>query len=37
MPITIDDMLAMIQKAKPSAPSIVMGRYMNFFSKYGKR
>ena len=35
--ISIDDMLALIRKARPSAPSIVLGRYFTFFNKYGKR
>jgi transitional endoplasmic reticulum ATPase len=35
--INTGDLLAMIQKARPSAPGIVMGRYLTFFGKYGKR
>lgn len=31
------DILALLQKARPSAPSLVLGRYLTFFSKYGKR
>jgi SpoVK/Ycf46/Vps4 family AAA+-type ATPase len=37
MSIGMAEMLALVQKTKPSAPSQMMGRYMNFFSKYGKR
>ncbi|HVA82819.1 MAG TPA: AAA family ATPase [Candidatus Aquilonibacter sp.] len=35
--ITTDDMLALIQKMKPSAPSMVVGRYLTFLAKYGQR
>ncbi|VVB77479.1 VCP-like ATPase [uncultured archaeon] len=31
------DLTRIIQHSKPSAPSNVMGRYMAFFGKYGKR
>ncbi len=31
------DMTKMLQKTKPSAPNMIMGRYLAFFSKYGKR
>ena len=32
-----DDLMKLIQKTRPSAPAIVMGRYLQFFSKYGRR
>lgn len=35
--IVMNDILALVQKSRPSAPSIALGRYLNFFSKYGKR
>lgn len=35
--IKLADILALIQKARPSAPSLVLGRYLAFFSRYGKR
>jgi transitional endoplasmic reticulum ATPase len=31
------EMEKMLQRAKPSAPNMIMGRYLAFFSKYGKR
>lgn len=37
MQLTMKDIVALLQKAKPSASSIVLGRYLAFFSKYGKR
>jgi transitional endoplasmic reticulum ATPase len=35
--ISISDILSLVQRARPSAPSLVLGRYLTFFSKYGKR
>jgi transitional endoplasmic reticulum ATPase len=35
--IGISDILSLVQRARPSAPSLVLGRYLAFFSKYGKR
>lgn len=35
--ITTEDMIALIQKTKPSAPSMVVGRYLAFLAKYGQR
>ena len=35
--ISISDILSLVQRARPSAPSLVLGRYLAFFSKYGKR
>ncbi|MDE1855006.1 MAG: AAA family ATPase [Candidatus Micrarchaeota archaeon] len=35
--IRSSDILELIQKARPSAPTLVLGRYLTFFSKYGKR
>ena len=35
--IKTSDILGLIQKSRPSAPAIVLGRYLAFFSKYGKR
>ena len=31
------DLTKMLQKTKPSAPNMIMGRYLAFYSKYGKR
>ena len=31
------DMMKILQKARPSAPAMILGRYLAFFSKYGKR
>ncbi len=35
--IKISDILGLMQRARPSAPTIVLGRYLTFFSRYGKR
>ncbi len=35
--ISEDSIYALIQKARPSAPATVLGRYLSFYSKYGKR
>ncbi len=35
--IKAGDIQALIQKARPSAPSAVLGRYLTFYSRYGKR
>ena len=35
--IGLKDIATLLQKARPSAPGIVMGRYLAFFGKYGKR
>ena len=35
--IKLADITSLIQKARPSAPALVLGRYLAFFSKYGKR
>ena len=37
MKIKISDILTLVQKSRPSAPTMVLGRYLAFFSKYGKR
>jgi SpoVK/Ycf46/Vps4 family AAA+-type ATPase len=35
--IQMGDIVKLIQKTRPSAPNAIMGRYLAFFSKYGKR
>lgn len=35
--ISAADIHALIRKARPSAPSIVLGRYLTFYNRYGKR
>jgi transitional endoplasmic reticulum ATPase len=35
--ISMKDMILQMQKTRPSAPSMLMGRYLTFFTKYGKR
>jgi len=35
--ISTEDLVSIIQKIKPSAPSLVVGRYLNFLAKYGQR
>ena len=35
--VEMSDVTKILAKAKPSAPSSVMGRYMAFLSRYGKR
>ncbi len=35
--IKLADILSLVQRARPSAPTLVIGRYLTFFSKYGKR
>jgi transitional endoplasmic reticulum ATPase len=35
--ISMKDLILQMQKTRPSAPSILMGRYLTFFTKYGKR
>lgn len=35
--ITTEQMITLIQKTKPSAPSMVVGRYLAFLAKYGQR
>ncbi|MCL5239240.1 MAG: AAA family ATPase [Candidatus Marsarchaeota archaeon] len=35
--IKLGDIMVLIQKARPSAPAMVLGRYLAFFSRYGKR
>ncbi|MDE1761982.1 MAG: AAA family ATPase [Candidatus Micrarchaeota archaeon] len=35
--LSTDQIIKIIQKTKPSAPSAVIGRYLAFFAKYGQR
>jgi len=35
--ISMADLIALIEKTKPSAPSMVMGKYLSFLSTYGQR
>lgn len=35
--ISTDELLKIIQSNKPSAPSLVVGRYLSFLAKYGQR
>jgi SpoVK/Ycf46/Vps4 family AAA+-type ATPase len=35
--IGMDKLMAVLQKSRPSAPTIVIGRYLSFFSRFGKR
>ncbi|MGC8676311.1 MAG: AAA family ATPase [Candidatus Micrarchaeia archaeon] len=36
-PITMQDITLLVKNARPSAPSMVLGRYLMFLSRYGKR
>ena len=35
--ISMADLVNLIEKTKPSAPSMVMGKYLSFLSTYGQR
>ncbi|MGC8888638.1 MAG: AAA family ATPase, partial [Candidatus Micrarchaeia archaeon] len=35
--ISMNDLIALIEKTKPSAPSMVIGKYLSFLSTYGQR
>ncbi|MEM3781604.1 MAG: AAA family ATPase [Candidatus Micrarchaeaceae archaeon] len=35
--VTMQDLLNILKSTRPSAPSVVLGRYLMFLSKYGKR
>lgn len=35
--ITMQDLLNLVKSTRPSSPSIVLGRYLNFLSRYGER
>lgn len=35
--VGMDEIMALVQKSRPSAPTSVLGRYVTFFSTYGKR
>ncbi len=37
MQISMLDLTTILQKTRPSAPNIVLGRYVPFFTKYGRR
>jgi SpoVK/Ycf46/Vps4 family AAA+-type ATPase len=35
--LEMSDITKILQRARPSAPGMIMGRYLAFYGKYGKR